>query len=89
MGGLTSEVLLYIYIYQAYLQQYGEESEEDDEDGDDMCHVGNGFYLYKDLYEKLYAHQREGILWLWKLHKAKKGGILGDDMGYSINTCYI
>lgn len=46
-----------------------------------MAHVGEGFYVYKELYDKLYAYQREGILFFWKLWRTKKGGILGDDMG--------
>jgi SNF2 family DNA or RNA helicase len=33
------------------------------------------------LFEKLYAHQRAGIAWLWQLHLKQHGGILGDDMG--------
>ena len=42
---------------------------------------GSGFFLHKDLTAKLYSHQKEGVLWLWRLHKRNKGGILGDDMG--------
>ncbi|XP_064613220.1 DNA excision repair protein ERCC-6-like [Liolophura sinensis] len=68
---------------EAYLKEYGEEdgSEDDGDDTDAMKHVGDGFYLYKDLYEKLYSHQKAGVLWLWGLHQKGKGGILGDDMG--------
>eukprot|EP00873_Tetraselmis_striata_P042879 jgi/Tetstr1/463143/TSEL_008077.t1 len=29
----------------------------------------------------LYAHQREGVAWLWGLHRMGRGGILADDMG--------
>lgn len=29
----------------------------------------------------LYAHQVDGLRWLWSLHCKGKGGILGDDMG--------
>ena len=46
-----------------------------------MVHLGEGFYLYKDLYSHLYEHQREGVQWMFKLFQKKKGGILGDDMG--------
>ena len=46
-----------------------------------MVQVGSGFYMYKDLYSKLYNHQKQGVLWMWGLHKKNKGGILGDDMG--------
>ena len=66
-------------IVQAYLAE--QEEDEDDDLGEDMAHVGDGFHLYKELYDKLYKHQREGILWMWGLYKKKKGGILGDDMG--------
>jgi len=31
---------------------------------------------------KLYPHQREGIAWMLDLFDQKRGGILGDDMGY-------
>ncbi|CAH1801782.1 unnamed protein product [Owenia fusiformis] len=62
---------------EAYLAEFGEDNSEDS----DMTHVGEGFYLYKDLYDKLYPHQKDGVLWLWKLNKKKRGGILGDDMG--------
>ena len=64
---------------QDYLAANADDSSEDDNNG--MVEVGNGFYVYKDLYNKLYAHQKEGVLWLWSLYKKKKGGILGDDMG--------
>ena len=67
------------YIPQKYLAEVIDDSE--DEEGDDMVHVANGFYLYKDLYNKLYTHQREGVSWMWNLFRKKKGGILGDDMG--------
>ncbi|XP_050410492.1 DNA excision repair protein ERCC-6-like [Patella vulgata] len=68
---------------EAYLKEYGEDSgeEEEEEEVSGLLQVGNGFYLYKDLYNRLYTHQKEGILWMWTLHKRKKGGILGDDMG--------
>ena len=46
-----------------------------------MVHVGDKFYLFKEMFEKLYVHQTEGILWMWNLYLRKKGGILGDDMG--------
>ena len=38
--------------------------------------------LPAELSKKLYAHQHEGVQWLYKLYKdGKKGGILADDMG--------
>ena len=65
-------------LIQDYLETNDEESSEDN---NGMTHVGNGFYMYHELYSKLYNHQKEGVLWLWSLFKKKKGGILGDDMG--------
>ena len=47
-----------------------------------MINLGNGFMIFKELAEKIYAHQKEGVLWMWGLHKKNKGGILADDMGY-------
>jgi SNF2 family DNA or RNA helicase len=64
-----------------YVKEYGEESEEDEEETTGMVHMGKNFYLYKDLYEKLYKHQKDGVLWMWSLYRKKKGGVLGDDMG--------
>lgn len=46
----------------------------------DLTLDGGRFHLPGKLAGGLYPHQREGISWLWTLHKAKKGGILGDDM---------
>ena len=70
----------HIYVkFQAYLKECSEKSSDDD-DGN-MIDMGSGFFLFKDLYSKLYSHQKVGVLWLWKLFKRKKGGILGDDMG--------
>ena len=66
------------HIIQDYLKANADESSDED---NGMTHVGNGFYMYQELYEKLYSHQKEGVLWLWSLFRKKKGGILGDDMG--------
>jgi hypothetical protein len=46
--------------------------------------VGSGKPPYKlpaRILNKLYAHQREGLSWLWSLHCRETGGILGDEMG--------
>ncbi|KAJ1101518.1 hypothetical protein NDU88_006585 [Pleurodeles waltl] len=55
----------------------------DEEDNDDFVDVLNsGLMLYKDLYNKLFAHQKEGIVFLYELYRTnKKGGLLADDMG--------
>ncbi|XP_054630578.1 DNA excision repair protein ERCC-6-like [Dunckerocampus dactyliophorus] len=56
-------------------------SEEDD--ADQFVDVNNsGLKLYKDLYQKLYDYQRDGVAFLFGLYRdGKKGGILADDMG--------
>lgn len=35
----------------------------------------------KEIYERLFPHQRIGIEWMYKLFRSKMGGVLGDDMG--------
>ena len=75
------------FWWQEYLKNYGGEDEEDETEGG-MVQLGSdtGFFLHKDLMVKLYNHQKEGVLWLWCLHKKNKGGILGDDMGWVSRT---
>ncbi|XP_064642287.1 DNA excision repair protein ERCC-6-like [Lineus longissimus] len=63
---------------EAWLADNESDAEEEE---DNMKLLGNGFYLYHEIYAKLYQHQKEGVLWLWNLYKKGKGGILGDDMG--------
>ena len=78
---------LYTLSLQEFLIQHGEEDDGDEDDNDDdnggmvELEAKTGFYLHRELRGKLYAHQKEGVLWMWKLHKKKKGGILADDMG--------
>lgn len=73
---------LFVSLGQDYLAAHADDSDDDEDNG--MMHLGKGFYLYRDLYNSLYAHQQQGVLWLWSLYRRKKGGILGDDMG-SVN----
>jgi len=68
-----------MFTFQAYLAEHGDDEDEEDDSG--MVHLGKGFYLYRDLHASLYAHQQQGVMWLWNLFRRKKGGILGDDMG--------
>ncbi|XP_063964161.1 DNA excision repair protein ERCC-6-like [Lytechinus pictus] len=75
----TEKILKRIFKLEAYLAENG--SEDEDEEDDNMAHVGKGFYIYKDLYKRLYEYQKESLLWFWRLHRKQKGGILGDDMG--------
>uniref|UniRef100_A0AAY4AI84 DNA excision repair protein ERCC-6-like n=1 Tax=Denticeps clupeoides TaxID=299321 RepID=A0AAY4AI84_9TELE len=52
-------------------------------DEEEFVNVNNsGLMLFKELYDKLYEHQKEGVAFLYRLYKeGKKGGILADDMG--------
>ncbi|CAI9600056.1 unnamed protein product, partial [Staurois parvus] len=60
-------------------QQLQLQSEKDDVFVDVL---GSGFMLFKELYNKLFEHQKEGVAFLYGLYKDKrKGGILADDMG--------
>lgn len=70
---------------QSYLASNDDDVEEEGENGG-MVPLGKGFYLYKDLEKNLYAHQKQGVLWMWGLHQKRKGGILGDDMGCVIHV---
>lgn len=39
------------------------------------------FSLPEHIYERLFEHQKKGVIWLYNLYRDKKGGVLGDDMG--------
>lgn len=59
-------------------------SENDlEEEEDEFVDVNNsGLMLYKELYNKLYDYQREGVSFLYSLYRdGHKGGVLADDMG--------
>ncbi|XP_013878221.1 DNA excision repair protein ERCC-6-like [Austrofundulus limnaeus] len=54
----------------------------EDED-DEFVNVNNsGLLLYRELYDKLYDYQRDGVSFLYGLYRdGRKGGVLADDMG--------
>ena len=54
---------------------------ESDDDSDDDESVMRTFSVPAELYNRMYAHQKIGVRWLWGLHQGDMGGILGDDMG--------
>ncbi|XP_040269258.1 DNA excision repair protein ERCC-6-like, partial [Bufo bufo] len=61
------------------LQQLDVQNEQDDEFIDVL---GSGLMLYKELYNKLFEHQKEGVAFMYRLNRdGRKGGILADDMG--------
>ena len=41
----------------------------------------NDINLPKELIERMYDHQKEGVQWMYGLYLKRLGGILGDDMG--------
>ncbi|XP_068166778.1 DNA excision repair protein ERCC-6-like [Antennarius striatus] len=57
--------------------------DDSEEDSDDFVDVnGSGLMLFRDLYDKLYDYQRNGVAFLYSLYRdGLKGGILADDMG--------
>ncbi|KAM6300262.1 LOW QUALITY PROTEIN: DNA excision repair protein ERCC-6-like [Aegotheles albertisi] len=57
-----------------------QEEEQEDEGFVDVC--GSGLLIYKEMHEKLFQHQREGVAFLYRLYReGRPGGILADDMG--------
>ena len=43
--------------------------------------VIDGLRIPRALWSKLRAHQKAGVVWLWKRIRGNSGGILGDEMG--------
>ncbi|XP_046906418.1 DNA excision repair protein ERCC-6-like [Hypomesus transpacificus] len=57
------------------------EQQNSEDEFEDFVNVNNcGLMLFKDLYDKLYDYQKEGVAFLYGLY-GRKGGILADDMG--------
>ncbi|CAI5682581.1 DNA excision repair protein ERCC-6-like isoform X1 [Oreochromis niloticus] len=54
-----------------------------EEEDDEFVNVNSsGLMLFKELYDKLYDYQRDGVAFLYSLYRdGRKGGILADDMG--------
>ncbi|CBY36111.1 unnamed protein product [Oikopleura dioica] len=89
----TDKVSRRIEALQAVIDAENESNssagEEDDEQGVQV--LQNGMKMDKDIYEKLYPHQREGVQWMWDAvhqgnaalpaHRRITGGLLSDDMG--------
>uniref|UniRef100_A0A8C6K1Y3 DNA excision repair protein ERCC-6-like n=1 Tax=Melopsittacus undulatus TaxID=13146 RepID=A0A8C6K1Y3_MELUD len=64
----------------AEVVQHGEEEPKEDEGFVNVC--SSGLLIYGEMHEKLFQHQREGVAFLYRLHReGKPGGILADDMG--------
>ncbi|NWQ71057.1 ERC6L protein, partial [Neopipo cinnamomea] len=56
--------------------------EEEEENGGFVDVCGSGLLIYGEMHKKLFQHQREGVAFLYHLHReGRPGGILADDMG--------
>lgn len=40
-----------------------------------------GLYIPAWINDRLFGYQREGLQWMWELHRQQLGGIIGDEMG--------
>ncbi|XP_014811445.1 PREDICTED: DNA excision repair protein ERCC-6-like [Calidris pugnax] len=67
-------------VAEALAAAAAEEDEAEEEGFVNVC--GSGLLLYGEVHEKLFQHQREGVAFLYRLHReGRPGGILADDMG--------
>uniref|UniRef100_A0A8C6XJP4 Helicase ATP-binding domain-containing protein n=1 Tax=Naja naja TaxID=35670 RepID=A0A8C6XJP4_NAJNA len=42
----------------------------------------SGLWLYREMHDRLFEHQKDGVAFLYRLYReGRKGGILADDMG--------
>ncbi|XP_061494030.1 DNA excision repair protein ERCC-6-like [Rhineura floridana] len=57
--------------------------QETDQESDEYVNAcQSGLMLYREMHEKLFEHQKEGVAFLYSLYRdRRKGGILADDMG--------
>ena len=55
-------------------------------DGQGEDNAETAYALPSEMYSRLLPYQRDGVRWLWQLHCAGSGGILGDEMGLG-KTC--
>ncbi|KAM7415467.1 hypothetical protein PAMA_017802 [Pampus argenteus] len=64
------------------IEEFIAQNNSEDED-EEFVNVNNsGLMLFKDLHDKLYDYQRDGVAFLYSLYRdGHKGGILADDMG--------
>ncbi|XP_061527239.1 DNA excision repair protein ERCC-6-like [Phycodurus eques] len=64
------------------IEEFLAQNLEDDNDDEFVDINKSGLKLYKELYDKLYDYQRDGVAFLYGLYRdGRKGGILADDMG--------
>ncbi|XP_015715534.1 DNA excision repair protein ERCC-6-like [Coturnix japonica] len=67
---------------EAALAELAAAEEEEGDEGNFVDVCGSGLLLYREMHEKLFQHQREGVAFLYRLHQeGRPGGILADEMG--------
>uniref|UniRef100_A0A8C3QPK8 DNA excision repair protein ERCC-6-like n=1 Tax=Cyanoderma ruficeps TaxID=181631 RepID=A0A8C3QPK8_9PASS len=67
-------------VQEALAAAEQEQLEEAEEGFVNVC--DSGLLIYGEMHGKLFQHQREGVAFLYRLHRdGKPGGILADDMG--------
>ncbi|KJE94722.1 hypothetical protein CAOG_05320 [Capsaspora owczarzaki ATCC 30864] len=57
------------------------ETAEKAENSENYVELAQDFFVPHATVERMFPHQREGVIWLYSLFQRKTGGILGDDMG--------
>ncbi|CAN9512878.1 unnamed protein product [Ophioblennius macclurei] len=64
------------------IQELIDQNDTEEEDDEFVNVNDSGLMLFKELYNKLYDYQRDGVAFLYSLHRdGRSGGILADDMG--------
>ncbi|KAF5880165.1 DNA excision repair protein ERCC-6-like, partial [Clarias magur] len=65
------------------IERLEEAIKKQEEDEDEFVDVlASGLMMYKGIFDQLYEHQKEGVAFLYSLHRdGRVGGILADDMG--------
>ena len=54
---------------------------EEEDDEDEMHELEGGLKVPMRIWSRLFPYQQTGVKWLWELHQACVGGIIGDEMG--------
>ena len=67
----------------AHIYDIDDEDDDDDDNNEDDSITLESIEMPKELIDRMYEHQRDGVKWMYNLHMNtnRYGGILGDDMG--------
>ncbi|GIX63224.1 SWI2/SNF2-containing protein RAD26 [Babesia caballi] len=49
--------------------------------GQEACQISDTIFVPVSVFDRLYTHQKQGLVWLAGLHRSRHGGILADEMG--------